>query len=64
MLEHIPHLITDEENKELSSLIDEAEVRSAIWSLDPDKDSGPDGFLISFYHKLWDIIKQDMCRML
>jgi hypothetical protein len=64
MLEHIPHLISDEENKDLLSLIEEDEVRKVIWSLNLHKSLGSYGFPISFYHNFWDIIKKDLCIML
>jgi hypothetical protein len=34
------------------------EVRKVVWSLDPDKDPGPNGLKTSYYRNLWDIIKE------
>jgi hypothetical protein len=64
MLEHIPTLVSREENHDLMRLISEAEIFAAIWCLEPDKAPGPDGFSISFYRFFWDIIKSDLKRML
>jgi hypothetical protein len=50
MLENIPSKISLEDNIELNKPISEAEIHSAIWSLDPDKAPGLDGlfyFLLS-----------------
>ena len=42
----------------------EYEIRNAIWSLHADKALGPDGFTINFYKATWDIIKEDLKKML
>jgi hypothetical protein len=64
MLEHIPSLITREENSDLMKPILESEILHAIWNLEPDKAPDPDGFSISFYFSFWDTIKTDLKRML
>jgi hypothetical protein len=38
MQEHIPSMILNEENLELTQPITENEIHIAIWSLEPDKD--------------------------
>jgi hypothetical protein len=42
----------------------EEEISKIIWSMDPDKAPGPDGFTIHFYRICWDIIKPDLIRMI
>jgi len=44
--------------------IKEEEVTDAIWALDLDKESGLDGFSISFYSSSWFLIKEVLIRML
>ena len=56
--------ITEEENKELEKPITENEIIEAIWNLQPDKSLGHDGFTINFYQAAWDIIKEDLRKML
>ena len=60
----IPTLIEGAENRELSKPIMEFEIKNAIWSLQEDKAPGPDGFTINFYRAAWEIIKEDLKRML
>jgi hypothetical protein len=60
MLEHIPSLIFNDENLELTLPISENDIHLVVWSLDPDKAPGPNGFSISFYHFLWELIKTDL----
>ena len=42
----------------------EYEIKNVIWSLKDDKVLGPDNFTINFYKAAWDIIKEDLKRML
>ena len=44
--------------------ISENEIIEAIWTLHPGKSPGPDGFTISFYRATWDIIKEDIKKMI
>jgi hypothetical protein len=64
LIEHIPTMITNEENSELTRPIEEDEIKNVIWSLEPNKAPGLDGFSISFYRYFWELIKFDMKRML
>lgn len=64
MLEHIPLVISNEENLALTQPISEAEIFATVWSLGPNKSSRPNGFSISFYRHLWEVIKYDLIRML
>jgi hypothetical protein len=48
MLENIPAVVSEEENKDLLKPIEEAEIQNTIWSLKPDKAPEPDGVSISF----------------
>jgi hypothetical protein len=59
MLANIPNIVSEHENNQLVQDITEEEIIKAVWSLDPDKAPGPDGFPIRFYRSFWDIIKRD-----
>ena len=64
MLMTIPSLITVEDNKSLNKPISLDEVKSAIFSMNPDKSPGPDGFQAFFFQKCWDIIGIDLWKAL
>ena len=65
LLHGIPSLIKDvEKNRELAKPIMEYKIRNAIWSLHADKVPRPNGFTINFYRAAWDIIKEDLKKML
>lgn len=63
-LRHIPKLITESENTTLTKSVDEEKLIWAIWSLHPDKSPGPDGFCISFFQYIWDLIKKYLLKMI
>ncbi|KAL2481397.1 Uncharacterized protein Adt_34363 [Abeliophyllum distichum] len=56
----IPRLVSDEDNLQLNRIPTLAEVREAIFSIDPDSVAGPDGFSSHFFQKCWDIISDDV----
>ena len=64
LLSVIPSKIYDDENEEFVKPISEHEISDAVWTLYLDRVSGPDGFTINFYQATWDIIKEDLRRML
>ena len=64
LLSEIQPSITEEENKEMEKLISKNEIIEAIWTLHPDKSPGHDGFTVNFYRADWDIIKEDLKKML
>jgi ribonuclease HI/exonuclease III len=63
-LMNTPTLVTKEDNTALLIPISEEELSKVIWSMDPDKAPGPDGFTIHFYRICWNIIKSDLIRMI
>jgi len=63
-LSNIPPLVRAEDNIDLNRPFTEEEVIKVIWSMDPDKAPGPDGFTIHFYKMCWDIIKVDFLKMI
>ena len=64
LLSYIPSLVSSKGNKSLLNPYTEEEINKVIWSMDPDKAPGPDGFLIQFYRIYWTIIKSDLVRMI
>ena len=62
MLETIPSLISAEDNKNLNKPISMEEVKSALFSMNPDKSPGLDGFQAFFFQKCWDIIGLDLWK--
>ena len=62
-LSEIPNLINDDDNLLLNSPISIHEIKKALFKMDPDKAPGPDGFTSWFYISYWDIIKNDLYRM-
>ncbi|KAL2498245.1 Uncharacterized protein Adt_23795 [Abeliophyllum distichum] len=56
----IPRLVSDEDNLQLNRIPTLAEVREAIFSIDPDSVAGPDGFSSHFFQECWDIISDDI----
>eukprot|EP00253_Pinus_taeda_P021304 PITA_21304 len=64
LLQYLPKGITQGINESLNREIEEEEIRKAIWTLQPDKSPGPDGFPINFYRDYWQLIKKDLAKML
>jgi hypothetical protein len=52
--------VTQEENDLLIVPFTEVEIKKAIFEIEHNKAPGPDGFLIEFYQKFWDVIKEDL----
>ncbi|KAJ9691416.1 hypothetical protein PVL29_013559 [Vitis rotundifolia] len=56
-------LITEESASRLDSPFTEEEIHKAIFQLDRDKASGPDGFTMVVFQDCWDVIKEDLVRV-
>jgi len=63
-LYNIPQLINLEDNVVLISDFTEEEIIKVIWSMEPDKVPGPDSFTIHFYKVCWNIIKNDLQKLI
>eukprot|EP00253_Pinus_taeda_P036438 PITA_36438 len=63
-LTNIPKLVSIEDNENLMSPVTEEEISNIVWSMEPDKAPGPDGFSIHFYRICWDLIKSDLLIMI
>ena len=55
--------ISEESASRLDSPFSEVEIYIAIFQLDRDKASGPDGFTIAVFQDCWDVIKDDLVRV-
>jgi len=55
--------VTQEENDVLVAEFTEAEVREAVFQLEHNKASGPDGFPTEFYQVFWSLIKDDLMAL-
>eukprot|EP00253_Pinus_taeda_P011936 PITA_11936 len=60
---NIPQLVSLEDNESLIRPASEEEIINIVWSMEPNKAPGPDGFSIHFYGICWEIIKTDLMRM-
>ncbi|KAG5599355.1 hypothetical protein H5410_030725 [Solanum commersonii] len=49
LLEHIPELISEDDNTELGNVPDEEEVKNVVFKLNGDSSSSPDGLTCRFY---------------
>ena len=62
-LNAVPTLITEDQNRTLTSWASEEEVRSALFMMHPEKAPGPDGMTALFFQQAWSIIKTDITDM-
>jgi exonuclease III len=60
---HIPRLVNSDQNRALLRPITQTEVDFAALNMPPGKAPGPDGFTTDFFHHCWDIVKEDVWRV-
>ena len=60
LLQHIPSLVSNEDNAQLTAEVKLEEVRNAIFGLDPESAPGMDGYPGDFYRHCWEIISLDL----
>ncbi|XP_059295473.1 uncharacterized protein LOC132048806 [Lycium ferocissimum] len=63
MLKKIPALISTEQNESLIALPSNEVVKLAVYGLNGDSTSGPDGFSVHFFQVCWHIIGEDVTKM-
>nr|XP_027123281.1 uncharacterized protein LOC113740010 [Coffea arabica] len=62
LLQHIPKILTDEENSLLEQVPSEEEVRSAMFAMDGESAPGPHGYTDKFFTAAWSVIGKDVVR--
>ncbi|XP_026383534.1 uncharacterized protein LOC113279031 [Papaver somniferum] len=62
LLEVIPNVVTEEDEQMLDAIPDVEEIKSTIFSMDPDSSPGLDGFSGCFYRACWNIIQHDVVQ--
>ncbi|XP_027120639.2 uncharacterized protein [Coffea arabica] len=60
LLQHIPTLLTDEENDLLEQFPSEMEIRSAVFAMDGESAPGPDGYTGKFFMVAWSVVGADV----
>ena len=55
--------VSQEENDVLISEFIKSEVRDAVFQMEHNKASGPDGFPVEFYQVFWNLIKDDLMAL-
>ncbi|XVF67745.1 hypothetical protein PTKIN_Ptkin10aG0146800 [Pterospermum kingtungense] len=56
IIENVRAIITDEDNQLLLAPFTQEEFKEALFSMNPDKAPGPDGFNPGFYQHFWPLI--------
>lgn len=59
-ISYTPVVLSDQDNDNLMTLVDNKEVWDALQTMNPDSMPGPDGFGCIFYRKAWEIIQGDL----
>ncbi|VFQ98285.1 unnamed protein product [Cuscuta campestris] len=59
---YIPLTISTEDNHMMSRILDNEEIKKAVWDLNPNSAAGPDGFNGYFFRTCWEIIKGDVIK--
>lgn len=62
ILDCIDSRITQDNNAILTKKISSEEVKGAIFSMHPDKCSGPDGLNPAIYQQFWEIISRNVVQ--
>jgi len=61
--QHIPQLVTREDNHNLNRLVLEEEVSEVINEMKNGKAPGPDGFNVDFFKACWKTVKQGILEV-
>eukprot|EP00253_Pinus_taeda_P029550 PITA_29550 len=64
MFDVVPNLISSKMNQSLESKITLKEVKEALFSMEPDKAPGPDGFTPRFLQVCWQIVEKEFYKMI
>jgi hypothetical protein len=61
--QHVPRKVTDEMNNDLSTPFSKDEVQTTLFMMHPNKAPGSDGFTVGFFQKHWQLIKEDVSKV-
>ncbi|XP_026428152.1 uncharacterized protein LOC113324027 [Papaver somniferum] len=61
--QYISSCITDQDNEMLARISEDVEIYDALMKMKPWTSPGPDGFPPGFYQTQWQIVKDDVCKM-
>jgi len=61
--QHIPKIITEDQNQNLLKQVSMQEVEEAMAQLKDGKAPGPDGFTSNFFHESWDLISTEVLEL-
>ncbi|XP_055822053.1 uncharacterized protein LOC129890541 [Solanum dulcamara] len=59
----IPRIVTDQQNELLHSIPTKEELKEVVFSMSPTSAAGPDGMSGKFFHSCWDIICDDLLKL-
>lgn len=62
---HVPNslpfkALNEDQAASLESVFEEKEVKLAVWQFGEDRALGPDGFLIIFFRRFWELVKLEV----
>ncbi|XP_042484804.1 uncharacterized protein LOC122065079 [Macadamia integrifolia] len=60
LLDNIPLILNQADQYHLDGLPGDAEIKRAVWELDPDSSPGPDGFVGAFFRRCWHIVEKEV----
>ena len=63
LIDQIPKTISDDENEAMSRLLDQDELKKVVFALKQSIACGPDGFTGHFFKCCWDIIGDDVTKL-
>ena len=58
--QHIPALVSQDQNYLLMNPIQRQEAEEVIKQMENSKASGPYGFTVNFFHHFWDMVKEEV----
>jgi hypothetical protein len=61
--EVIPNLVTDNVNALLTMIPSDEEIKNAVFSLNKDSALGPDGYVAFFFQHYWEIVHEDVVKV-
>jgi len=60
----LPKLITNQDNDMLTAPPTAAEIKTAVFDINPNKTPGPDGFGAGFFQKYWQLVSDEFVHFI